>query len=195
MRKTFKWIILSIVVLSVVLSIWVTYSSGYRLTPYEAAIAHFDVEKSVTEFGEVNFQWSKVYLFNTSEGPRTVIVTKEGFLWLASATTRISKRTDNIKTVGWISYNGQQGHGMVFAVESVDPSVAYIQVGPATDRIRKEITVKDPVIFSWNKEVDINNLKPEALSKDDKVLYEYRFPKNTTSVSSEDMKWYPAEGF
>ena len=194
MRVGFKRITLITIVLLIALGIWFSYSSGYRFSPYEAAMAHFDVDKSVTEFGDVNFQLSRVYLFNTPNGPRTVIATKEGLLWRAPAAVRFPKSSDQIKTVGWMSYNGQQGHVMVFAVETEDPTVAYIQVGPTTDRIKKEITVKEPVIFSWNKEIDINNLNPVALSKDGKVLYEYRYPKNTTSVSSEDLKWYPVGG-
>ncbi|AHF08416.1 hypothetical protein DESME_02215 [Desulfitobacterium metallireducens DSM 15288] len=47
-----------------------------------------------------------------------------------------------------MSYNGRQGHVMAFAVETEDPTVAYIQAGPTTDRVKKEITVKEPVIFS-----------------------------------------------
>lgn len=194
MRLAFKRIALIAVVLLIAFGIWFTYSSGYRLSSSEAAMAHFDVGKSATEFGEVNLQWGKVYLFNTSKGPRTVLATKEGFLWQAPVTVYFSQSPDNVKTVGWMSYNGKQGHAMVFAVETSDPAVSYIQVGPATDRIKKEITVKEPVVFSWNKEIDINNLNPLALSKDGKVLYEYRYPKDTTTITSEDLKWYPVSG-
>lgn len=194
MKVAFKRITLITIVLLIALGILFSYLSGYRFSPYEAAMAHFDMDKSATEFGDVNFQLSRVYLFNTSNGPRTAIATKEGLLWRAPAAVRFSKSSDQIKTVGWMSYNGRQGHVMVFAVETEDPTVAYIQAGPTTDRIKKEISAKEPVIFSWNKEIDINNLNPIALSKDGKILYEYRYPKNTTSVSSEDLKWYPVDG-
>lgn len=108
MRVPFKRITPITIVLLVAVGIGFLYSSGYRFSPYDAALAHFDVNKSATEFGDVNFRLSRVYLFNTPNGPRTVIATKEGLLWRAPVPVRFPKSSDQIKTVGWMSYKGHK---------------------------------------------------------------------------------------
>ncbi|AFQ44346.1 hypothetical protein [Desulfosporosinus meridiei] len=193
MRLTLNKVAGIVFVIAITLGIWFLYSSGYRFSSLGAAKAHFNAEKSVTDFGEVNFQWGKVYLFRTSKGPRTVLAIKEGFLWRAPVTVHFPQNSDNIKTVGWMSYTGKDP-ATVFAVETSDPTISYIEVGPTTERIKKEITVNSPVIFSWDKPVDFNTFNPVALSKEGNVLFEYRYPKNTTTISSDDLKWYPFSG-
>ncbi|AHF08415.1 hypothetical protein [Desulfitobacterium metallireducens] len=100
MRVVFKRRTLITIVLLIALGILLSYSSGYRFSPYEAAMAHFDVDKSATEFGDVNFQLSRVYLFNTPNGPRTVIAIKEGLLWRAHAASRFPKSSDRLRQLG-----------------------------------------------------------------------------------------------
>ncbi|MHB1127082.1 MAG: hypothetical protein ACYC2T_09015 [Bacillota bacterium] len=167
-------------------------SSGYSLTPIAAAKSNSAVGKDAVPFGEIDFVWCKVILFNTANGSRTVEVDRYGLLWHAPGVTEINNSTDIIRTVGWMSLAGKQGQVMVFAVESSDPNVAYIEVGPSNERIRKEIKMVTPVIFSWKKVIQFNDLKPVALSKEGNPLYEYKYPENKNPINApDDLKWYP----
>ena len=170
--------------------------SDYRFTPLAAAKAHSDVGKNQTLLGDVDLGWGKGYIFDTDIGLRTVTSTKSSFLWRAPVSVRIEKSEDVIKTVGWMSYTTKEGKQVtVLAVEANDPQVAYIEAGPADNRVRKEITKDGPTIFSWNKAIQANNgLNALALSADGSTLYEYRYPKNTNIFRAEDFRWYKTSG-
>lgn len=170
------------------------FAGNYRFTPLAAAKAHFDVGRNAVSLGDADFGWSKVYIFDTNNGPRTVISIKSLFLWRAPAAVHFQPSIDEIKTIGWMSYIDRRGQATVFAAETSDPEIAFIEAGPPNERIRKEIEVDSPIIFSWNTRVQSNDLKPIALSKDGTPLYEYRYPKNTNVFRSEDLKWYSASG-
>ena len=87
--------------------------------------------------GDVDFGWSHIYVFNTDNGPRTVISIKSLFLWRAPAAVHFQSSTDEIKTVGWMSYFDKKGQATVFAVETSNPTIAFIEAGPPNERIRK----------------------------------------------------------
>lgn len=146
-------------------------------------------------FGDVNFGWGEVYLFNTPKGPRSVLAIKSGFLWRAPTAVHFDQTlSDKINTVGWMSYGDSKHQATVFAVETSDPNVAFVEVGPSGEQLKKEVKVGTPVIFSWNKLIQSGELKPIAFLKDGTPLYEYRYPKNTNVISSDDLKWYPVNG-
>lgn len=171
------------------------FAGNYRFTPLAAAKAHFDVGKNAVSLGDVDFGWSKVYIFDTANGSRTVISIKSLFLWRAPAAVHFETSTDAIKTVGWMSYTDKRGQATVFAVETTDPQIAFIEAGPEDDIVRKEIEKGSPTIFSWNRAIRSNDeLKPIAFSTDGTPLYEYRYPKNTNVFRSEELKWYSVSG-
>ena len=64
------------------------YSSGYRLSAYQAAENHFGVKgKDPQLFDEVELNWGTVFLFDTDEVPHTVLSHKTfGFLWFTRIT-------------------------------------------------------------------------------------------------------------
>lgn len=188
-----KFKILLAVIIFIVLGFWY-FAGNYRFTPLAAAKAHFDVGKDAVSLGDVDFGWGKVYVFDTANGPRTVISIKSWFLWRAPAAVHFEPSTDVIRTVGWMSYFDKKGQATVFAVESTDPQIAFVEIGPPTDRVRKGIKTGSPTIFSWNKAIQFNELGPVAFSIDNKPLFEYRYPKNTSIFRSEDLKWYPVNG-
>lgn len=170
------------------------FVGNYRFTPLAAAKAHFDVGKYAVSLGDVDFGWSKVYIFDTANGPRTVISIKSLFFWRAPAAVHFEQSTEEIRTIGWMSYLDKKGQATVFAAETSDLKIAFIEAGPPNERIRKEVKVDSPIIFSWNTKVQSNDLKPIALSEDGTPLYEYRYPKNTNVFRSEDLKWYSVNG-
>lgn len=167
------------------------FAGNYRFTPLAAAKAHFDVGKNAVSLGDVDFGWSKVYVFDTAAGPRTVISIKSLFLWRAPAAVHFESSTDEIRTIGWMSYLDKKDQATVFAVETSDPKIAFIEVGEPNKRTRKEIKVDSPIIFSWDTGVQFNDLKPIAFSIVGTPLYEYRYPKNTNVFRGEELKWYP----
>ncbi|MCO1604690.1 hypothetical protein [Desulfosporosinus nitroreducens] len=170
------------------------FTGNYHFNPLEAAKAHFDVGKDAVTVGDVDFGWSKVYVFNTARGPRTVISIKSWFLWRAPAAVHLETSTDAIRTVGWMSYTDDKGQATVFAVETSDPNITSVEVGPPNQRIMKDIKVSNPIFFSWNTGMQLSLLKPIAFSKDGTPLFEYRYPKNTNVTRSEELKWYSVSG-
>ncbi|MCL8208594.1 MAG: hypothetical protein K6V97_11065 [Actinomycetia bacterium] len=170
------------------------YLSGYRFSPIAAAKAEFDVGAYAVPFGAVQYPWGEVLLVRTPAGPRTVLLTKHGFLWRAPGDTHFDKSTGRIKTIGWMSYSGSQGATTVFAVETSDPRIASISAGPASARQKKKVDVNTPVIFSWNKAFYWYELNPVALSAEGKPLYKWGVPLNVSAFTPRDLKWYRANG-
>ncbi|EGW38520.1 hypothetical protein [Desulfosporosinus sp. OT] len=191
-KKTYIGIFLGIVIF--IMTVMFFYISGYRFTPLDAAKAHFDVGKNSVSLGDVDFGWGKVYLFKIPKGSRTVIAIKNGFLWRAPAAVYFDQTSaEVINTVGLLSYNGNNGQATVFAVETFDPNIAFVEAGPMGMRTTKEVKVGTPVIFSWDKAIQPTELKPKALTNNGVPLYEYRYPKNTNVISHDELKWYPVD--
>ena len=172
------------------------YISGYRLSGYQAAKAHFGVGKDAELFGEVAFDWGKVFLFYTDKGPRTVLAKRNnGLLWRAPAAIRYYDHDDLIKTVGGISYfDGHETQVTVLAVKSFDPNVAYIEAGPLPHRTKKDVQVGTPLIFHWSglAHISINKLNAVALSNEGAPLYEYRYLEGNV-FRDEDLRWYAVD--
>lgn len=190
MKKKYIRISQGFAILLVICS--VLYLSGYRFTSLDAARAHLDVGKNSVPFEDVDFGWGKIYLFKTPKGPQTTIAIKNKFLWKASTSVYDDQSSqDMINTVGWMSYHDKRGQATIFAVETLDPNIAYVEVGPSNERFKKEITVNIPIIYSWNKAFQLTELRPLAFSKDGTLLYEYRYPEN---IRGEGLKWYSVSG-
>lgn len=180
------------------------YISGYRVTGLGAAkayVAAMDAAqdhsalKGAEPFATVSYGWGAIYLFKSSNGFRTVVSEKKGFLWRAPGGCLLKNSSDAVKTVGGISYtcNGKGG-ATVFAVENADPEVASIEIGPETDRISKPIGLNSPVVFSWAEPLFLEDIKPVALSKTGKPLYKYSYnPQRPTVLKDWELKWYPVE--
>lgn len=183
-----------VLVLITTILIWLLYSGGYRFTALDASKANPAVGKQAELLGSIDYDWATVYFFDTPKDHRTVLAIKEGSFWKAPTTVYIDNNSDVVKTVGWISLNETKGQVMAMAVVATDPNISYVEIGPATEKIRKEVKCGVPMLFSWKKVIEFNDLKPTAYSKDGKPLYEYRFPKNTNTVSTDDLRWYSVNG-
>lgn len=183
----------------------ILFFSGYRLSGLDAAKAHlsglyatkanFDVENHAEPFGEIDMGWGKVYLFNTVNGPRTVGCYKTGVLWRCPVSIWFyNYSTEAVQTVGWMSWtNGENEQVTVMAVQTIDPRVSFIETGQPSERIQKNISIGTPTIFNWSNAMSGYSLNPVALAPDGHILYEYRYPKNTTAHRSEDYRWYPVD--
>jgi hypothetical protein len=191
MRKKF----LVLTTIFVIILAAVLFYNGYRLTPLDAAKANPYVEENSVPLEEVNLGWGKVYLFSIGKEFRTVMVLRDGFLWRAPYSAYFNQTSsDKINIVGSMNYYNKKDQVTVLFVETSDPNIAFVEIGPSNDRINKEIKVGTPIIFSWNRVIQTNELKPIALSKEGIPLYEYRYPKNkkvTDQIISNGPKWYP----
>lgn len=166
--------------------------AGYRLTPLAAAKVNDG--PSVHEFGVVSYPWGRVLLLNTPKGSRTALVSRSVILWRNPANSVVGpERTGPVHTVGWMSYTGDGGRqqATVVAVKVSDPAIAYIAVGPSGSRQRKTVELNKPLIFSWNRMIGLNHLRPIALSKTGRELYRYGYPLNTSVFDTSLLRWYP----
>jgi len=196
LRKKTSQAIILFIILTVVPQL---YSSGYRLSAYQAAENHFSVKGKDPElFDKVEHGWGTVFLFDTKEVPHTVLSHKTfGFLWRAPAATRALAFDDAVKTVGWMRYfHKNDAQVTVFAVRSSDPDVAYIEAGPLEHRTRKIIEPESHVIFYWPEywhdltPSNINQLNAVALSAEGETLYEYRYSEENAFRNGEP-RFYP----
>lgn len=173
---------------------------GARISAIQAARVHFAVKgKNPQLFEKVDYPWGGVFLFHTDDGNRTVMSYKEkpgSWFYYARLATTFNRAQDQekIETVGWMNVNtnipGVQA--CVFAVETSDPNIDSIEIGVGTDRINKKIIIGQPLVFSWSKAFIGADLNPLALSKDGRVLYEYR-NKLSNVTNSDDLRWYPSQ--
>jgi len=169
--------------------IGVLYISGYRFTGEQAARAFFTVDKNSKYMTEVDYDWGTVYLFDTPEGPRTVIAEKKSFLWVARTGFHLEKSEDGIQTMGWAI----DERCTVIALKVIDPDVSFIDAGDGNFRKRMHINGEEMIIFSWTAAVDWQRLNGIAYSGDGEILYEYRYPHSNV-IHMKDLKWHPYEG-
>lgn len=78
----------------------------------------------------------------------------------------------------------------VFAVQSKDPNVRFIEAGSNSDRQRKLIDLNKTVILTWERAIR-NDINAIAFNKDNIKLYKYGYnPKDVTVTRTEDLRWY-----
>lgn len=180
--------------LLLVFYIFITINGSYGFTPMQAVEAFFDDEDNIEIFGEVKRDWAIVYLIDTSKGAKTVLVLRKGFLWHGSAATYFYDdviKNDLVKTNGWMSLSNEENKQItVFAVQVNDPRVKYIEAGLGLEREKVPILLSETVIFEWDKKLPWNDLGAVALDKDNRKLYRYGYPQNTSFFKSEDLRWY-----
>ncbi|MFZ5969588.1 MAG: hypothetical protein ACOYVK_20710 [Bacillota bacterium] len=172
--------------LLVILIIFLGYILGYRLTGLQAAKIHFTVGKNPKYIDEVKYDWGTVFLFDTEEGPRTIISKRHIFVWVARTGFHMKRNSDNIRVIGW----GNNENCTVYVVQISDEKVSYIEMGKGEHRIRKYKDKHNRIVFSWNIQVPWNDLNGIAYSYDEKKLYEFRYPKETKVIRHDDLRWY-----
>jgi len=162
--------------------------SGYRFSALAAAKAAVGPNPKL--FQEVDFDGDIVYLFDTAEGPRTVLCTRSLFLWRSPIGFTLEASSTPVKTVGWMSH---EKRGLL-AVEVTDPRVAFIEVGHAglfSERVRKEARIGELTVLKWEGSYSLSKLKPVALSSSGEVLYEYRNAVENGRIKGNIVQWYP----
>jgi hypothetical protein len=170
----------------------ISFVLGYRFTPEEAAKANEWVNQNSILMGKEDFGSTSVYLYEYPDKYYTVITDYKFPFWRSSASFWANKTEDNIKLVGWCSYGDKKKFLTVVPIQNYDKNVAYIEMGPVTDRIHKETPLNQTIIFSWNKSIPWNDLNAIAYSKDKEALYHLGYEiKNSTIIS--ELRWLPIE--
>lgn len=167
---------------------------GCRFTPIEAVKSSSFIKGNIKILEEVDRNWTKIYLLKTKDGIKTAAVEKKGILWSCSLVTYLFDdiiKNDKVKTVGWASISKENNKQItVFAVQTNDPDVKFIEAGPNSDRQRKNIDSNEIVIFTWDKTFnsDINAI---AFNKDNLQVYKYEYnPKHLNVTDSKELRWY-----
>jgi hypothetical protein len=167
---------------------------GCRFTPIQAIKSSSLIKGDIKIFGEVDRDWAKIYLLKAQNGVKTAVAEKRGLMWSCPSVTYFYDdiiKNDKVKTVGWASIADGNGRQIiVFAVQTNDPDVKFIEAGPNSDRQRKTIALNETVIFTWDKVLN-NDINAIAFDKDNLQIYKYEYnPKHLNFTDSKELRWY-----
>ena len=191
-KSVFKIVSIFLLILLLIFS---SFLSGLRFTPFQAVKANQLIKGETTILGEIDRDWGNIYILQTQDGIKTAFSEKRGFMWRCPSTTYIYDdiiKNDKVKTIGCTSVIGENGNEItVFAVQSCDPEVKYIEAGPDSDRQRKSIASDETVIFEWDKIV-INDVNAVAYNEDDQQIYKFEYnPEHLNFTDAKELRWYP----
>lgn len=168
--------------------------AGYRFTPIQAIKSSSFIKGDIKIFGEVDRDWGKVYLLETQDGLKTAVAEKRGLMWSCPSVTYFFDdiiKDDKVKTVGWVSIDNKKNKQItVFAVQTNDPNIKFIEAGLDSERQRKNISLNETVIFTWDKVIN-SNINAIAFDKDNNQVYKYGYnPEHLSFVDLKELRWY-----
>lgn len=172
-----------------VFGVFIGYLSGYRLSAMSAARANSFIGSTAHEFAQVAYAGGKVIMFNTKNGPRTILDNHDGPVWRAPVSAAFSPlKPAAINTVGWMasSVNNHPITVAAFVVKSA--RIKTVEIGPPEDREKKTVHLDIPLIFTWNHLIGFDSMNPLALSQTGTPLYRYGYPLHG---KKSHVAWYP----
>ncbi len=167
------------------------YTQGVRFSAAQAAGTSRYVDEQSVLLGEVEVGAYKVFFYENEDKYRTVL-TKESFgLWRNSSSSWANKTEDQVKLVGWSSMaDGGSGQGVTaIPVQSLDPQVAYIEMGPENERKKLELAFGETAIFAWDSPIRWNDLNGIAYSGDGSPLYKLGYETANHSIRTDELRW------
>ncbi|NBI28630.1 hypothetical protein [Chengkuizengella marina] len=188
--KKWKFVIPMIVVI-----ILIYFFIGYRLSALGAAKNHTFLSKDAELMEEYDTGSTSIFLFESDDEEmyRTVLVEKLGLLFRSRHSTFINYNSDNLQTVGAISFTMENDAATFLSIVSNNEEVAYIEAGVEPYIERKEIKKGERIFFLFPFMKQIDFLNPMAFDEFGNKLYYYGYPKNTNVFKSEDLKWHKIE--
>lgn len=181
---------LTISVLIIILLMFIV--TGFRFTALSAAKSNPLITKDFEVVEKYDAGTYVIYLFKSNDKKlyRTVLAEKSGLLYRSSSSTYIPYSNDSLQTVGGMSYRTDKKAFTLLSVISFDDDVAYLEAGAEQDLQRVEIFKGEHIsfLFPFSKQIDL--LNASAFNKNGKKLYYYGYPKGTTSLNSNDLKWH-----
>ena len=171
------------------------FVTGYRLSPMQAVRANTFVPGNANLIEEVDLEWGKCYLLQTPDQFFMAGCEKDGFLWVSHITCYTDRRPDDgVNTLAYLGWGPADDKRVtIFAVQTSDPQVAYVEAGEGSDRTRQSVSPGTPVVFQWtHTEIWLDDLAAHALSADGRLLYEYRYA-DESHCDSRELLWYPVD--
>lgn len=187
-----RWKLVTLILIVIIL---IFFISGYRFTALSAAKSNSFLQKDAHMIEEYNTGSSVIFLFKSDEEElyQTVLSEKSGVFFRSSVSTSIPYSSDQLKTVGGISFTTENDAVTFLSIVSDDEEVTYIEAGVESNVERKKINMGERISFIFPFSEQINFLYPTAYDKDGKKLYYYGYPKDTNVSISEDLKWYKVD--
>lgn len=170
------------------------FISGYKFASFSAAKANAFLLKDAEMIEEYKTGSSVIYLFKSEEEKlyQTVLSEKSGLFFRSSSSTSIPYSSDELQTIGGISFTNEKDEATLLSIVSNDEKVAYIEAGVEPNIERKEINKGERISFLFQFSEQINFLNPTAFDNEGKALYYYGLPKNVSHVNiPKDLKWHP----
>ena len=178
-------------IVGLVLITSIAYTQGVRFSAEQAAGTSRYVDEQSTLLGQVGVGAYKVFFYENEDKYRTIL-TRESFgLWKNSSSSWANKTEDQVKLVGWSSMGeGRNGQGVTaIPVQSLDPQVAYIEMGPQKERQRLDLAVGETAIFAWDSPIRWNDLNGIAYSGDGKPLYKLGYDTSKNPIRTDELRW------
>jgi hypothetical protein len=166
--------------------------TGYRFTPLSAAKSHGFLQKDAELIERYDAGQSVILLFKSDQEEiyQAVLSKKSGPLYRGIASTDIPFSSDEVQTVGGMSFEDKREAATLLSVVSQDEEVAYIEAGIEPDIERREVKKGERISFLFPFGVQLDHLYPMAFDKDGKELYYFGYPKGENILKSEDYKWH-----
>ena len=186
--KKLKFIIPVLIVIMLIY-----FLGGYRFTALSAAKSNVYLPKDAQLMEQYDSDSSVIFLFKSDKEKmyRTVLAEKKAFFYQSRLSTYIPYNSDEIQTVGGISYTTKNNMASLLSVISYDEEVAYIEAGIEPYRESKEIKKGELTTFLFSTNNQIDQLHAVATNKEGEALYYYGYPKNAPTINlNKDLKWY-----
>jgi|GEM_PF-1352438 len=168
--------------------------SGYRLSALGAARANRFVPRSADLIAEIDLGWGGVHVFETPDTIHAIWSHRSAFLWdsrFSSSAAVYSE--DSVRTLAFSGFELRYDRqATVFAVQTSDPKIAFIEAGPDSLRISEPASLNSPIAFQWSQAgIGVHDLDAKALDFDGSVIYEYRY-LHPGYFRADQLRWYPA---
>lgn len=177
--------------LSIVI-IFILSLSGYRFTALSAAKSNVFLPEDAELMEQYDSGSSVIFLFKSDkEKMYHTVLAEKSFFYYSGLSTYTPYSSDEIQTVGGISYTTKNDTASLLSVISYDEDVTYIEAGVEPYVERKEIRKGELITFLFSFSNQIDQLNAVATNKEGEELYYFGYPKNATYINlNEDLRWY-----
>lgn len=170
------------------------YIRGIRFDARRAAETNRYIDKESVLLGKAAVNSHEIFFYENEDQYHIIMTERAFFGWKPSNSSFYAKKTnDPVEMVGRYSMAASRdGNGLTaIAVQSCDKDVSCIAMGPVDNRIEKDITCGDAVIFTWNTSIRWNDLNAIAYSDDGNPLYLLAYEIAGGQIKADELRWLP----
>lgn len=191
--KKNKLQIFKIVVVLVILFCFISYSLGYRLTPYQSSQAVEEITDKSILLADIKMDSYHVYFYENEDKYRTIICQYNFPFWKSNIRFYANKTEDKVKLVGWCSAGDSRSAITMITIQNFDENVAYIEMGFNAGRYAQETPVGDVIVFTWDKSIPWNDLDGIAYNKSGEPLYQLGYEIKNNTIHRDELRWLEYE--